>query len=334
MADTSVFQVEMMDFANIQTGLKILLWSILKIRAPIIVGWAITNRCNLNCRYCSWPKKPTKEIDTEQAIKLVDQMIDAGTRHLVFSGGEPLLRDDLERIVDRCIEKGITLSLNSNGLLVPKNIELIKKLSTLQLSIDGPEEIHDKHRGRGAFSALEKATEVAKRHRVKISFNSTLTKHNVGHVKWLVDYAKTHGALVDFQPVSDVHAEQKVIKLLEPPHEQYTRAIEQINDLKKHGAPVANSLPCLLHLKKYPAPTKIKCSAGRLITRIDPEGFLFPCNQLRENKTWPNAIEQGFKQAFSNLPDVSCSHCWCSTTVELNLLYSLNLSAILNQGKT
>lgn len=66
--------------------------------APITVVWNFTNRCNLNCLHChqdSSGRSPYPEMTTAEAFKVIDNMSDAGVAILTFSGGEPLLREDI-----------------------------------------------------------------------------------------------------------------------------------------------------------------------------------------------------------------------------------------------
>ena len=317
--------------SNIITGIKILGNRLRGKPEPILVGWAVTNRCNLRCRYCAWPHRPAPEIDTQQALSLAVQMADAGVRQVVFSGGEPLLRDDLEQIIDQLKQRGITIGLDSNGLLVPQKKSLIRKLDALALSLDGPKENHDRLRGKGAFDAVTAAIETAQSEGIPVTINTTLTTENVDAVDWLLEFAEQHHTVVDFQPVSDVHTDpEDAAKLMIEPS-GWHKIIDALAMRKQNGAPVMNSPACLAHLRHYPEQTSIGCTAGRIITRIDPQGMLFPCNPMRLHEPWPNAVELGFAEAFARMPKVACKQCWCSATVELNLIGSWNFSAIRNK---
>ena len=227
----------------IKAGSKLVYSLISGRRVPLIAGWAITNRCNLRCEYCQWPEKTGSELTTSQALDLVDQMARAGTIHCVFSGGEPLMRDDLEQIFGQCRRRGITISIDSNGLLAKKRLSVLKQIQLLQLSLDGPQEVNDISRGKGCFEAVIEAVELCRANHIPISFNTTLTRHNIDQVDWIVDYATQVGARVDFQPVSDVHASSEKIEVLLPGREDYSKAIKKIIERKRQGAPISNSFP-------------------------------------------------------------------------------------------
>lgn len=300
-------------------------------RMPLIVGWAVTNRCNASCSYCQWPEKQTAELSTSSAVDLVSQMAAAGTRHIVFSGGEPFLREDLPQILSACKKNGMFVAVDTNGALLPGHATWLSNIDLIQISLDGPKAIHDAQRGAGAFDKVEDAVAVCREMAVPIAINTTLTQHNLDSIKWLLEYAARHRAAVDFQPVHHVHADAVTVAPLIPATEEYRRAIDTLTLLKKQGAPISNSLSGLSHLRRFPNPTSIRCSAGKLIVRMDPQGNLFSCNMMRCQKELPNAELLGFVEAFMQMQSVSCKQCWCSATVEYNLIASGNINAIRNR---
>ena len=63
---------------------------IFKRRIPIAVGWAITYRCNFQCKFCNRWQNPEEEISTHQAIDIINKLYRLGLRRINFSGGKPL----------------------------------------------------------------------------------------------------------------------------------------------------------------------------------------------------------------------------------------------------
>jgi len=98
---------------------------VFKKRFPLAVGWNITYRCNLQCKYCGWWENRASELNTKDIIGLIKELAFLGTKFISFSGGEPLLREDLGDIIDFCKMKGIYVSINSNGTLVKEKIKNI-----------------------------------------------------------------------------------------------------------------------------------------------------------------------------------------------------------------
>ncbi len=120
--------------------------------SPFLIVWDITYACNLRCKHCySTAGKPWRdELNTEEALKAVDILADAGVTAIAFSGGEPLIRKDFFDIASYASKKGMFVAVATNGTMITK--EVAKKLKEsgvgfVQISIDGKEGTHEKFRG-------------------------------------------------------------------------------------------------------------------------------------------------------------------------------------------
>ena len=85
------------------------------LKAPLIINWAVTNRCNFKCRHCYSRDDPSEELSREQLFASIDKVVSAGVFSVNFGGGEPLLRKDLREIARYAADKGLKVSMNSNG---------------------------------------------------------------------------------------------------------------------------------------------------------------------------------------------------------------------------
>ncbi|MBC7330092.1 radical SAM protein [bacterium] len=131
--------------------------------APLMVVWNITYTCNLRCKHCYEnagtlrPKElSTGELSKEEKLALVDEIADSQIPTLSFSGGEPLLCKDFWDVVEKARERGLYLSMNTNGTAITP--EVAKKLKEydfayVAVSIDSANpEKHDFFRGvKGAW---------------------------------------------------------------------------------------------------------------------------------------------------------------------------------------
>ncbi|MEZ4319988.1 MAG: radical SAM protein [Myxococcota bacterium] len=121
-------------------------------RAPAAVQWMATRACDLTCSHCYSEAGPrlSTELDTSEALALVDRIADMGCDQLVIAGGEPLLRRDLDRVVARAAERGVRWALHTHGGLVEARAALFHDHppSMVAVSLDGPAELHDRLRGR------------------------------------------------------------------------------------------------------------------------------------------------------------------------------------------
>src|SRR5512143_205914 len=92
-----------------------------------------THRCNLRCTYCNSPFMKTAELTTDEWCSTIDALAGLGCRRVAILGGEPLLRTDIGEIIARVRARGMACVLTSNGVLVPRHIERLRRLNTLIL---------------------------------------------------------------------------------------------------------------------------------------------------------------------------------------------------------
>src|SRR3989338_1325310 len=107
-------------------------------------------------------------MSLDEIISLINELSISGTKRLSFYGGEPLLREDIGEIIYYSKSKGLFLTINTNGFLVEDNISKIRNIDILTLSFDGPSDIHDSQKVKGAYENLIKAVKAARRKGIKV----------------------------------------------------------------------------------------------------------------------------------------------------------------------
>ena len=172
-----------------------------------MVAWEITRRCNLFCAHCRASSDDLayqNELSTEECLQLVDDISSIGKPVLILTGGEPMLRQDLEQIGKYAVGCGLRVVMGTNGTLI--TTEIAKKLkeipvSRVAISIDFPyTELQDKFRGKdGAFEAAMLGIANARQAGIEIQINSTITKMNHNYLDDLLKLALQVGA-VAFHP--------------------------------------------------------------------------------------------------------------------------------------
>lgn len=106
-------------------------------KLPPVVSFEVTARCNLNCGPC-WGNRMPSEATTGQLLEIADQLAKEGAERVIISGGECLTRDDLPHILERLAERGVKVTLLSNGLLLPSRFpEVIPHIDWVGVSLDG-----------------------------------------------------------------------------------------------------------------------------------------------------------------------------------------------------
>ncbi len=299
-------------------------------RRPVVVSWAITHRCNLRCVYCDVPEHKLPELNTEQALAIVDQMADLGTCAVSINGGEAMLRSDIEVIARRIHEHGIALSITTNGTYLPRRLGVLNHLYRLQLSVDGPREIHERQRGPGTWESVTKAVAAVRERGVRLLLSTVLTRHNLHHIDDVLELAQNWGAKVNFLPVSPVHAFDIDHERHCPTPEAMREAFACIADRARRGAPVLGSASSFEYLKKWPGGGRIPCFAGSGLVKIAADGNVFPCAMLEHQTKGFSVVEHGLAGAVERLREdpLNCVGCHCTKTLQLNQLYFDTLAAI------
>jgi Fe-coproporphyrin III synthase len=126
----------------------------------------VTKACNLDCIYCyfsaGYPEDD--ELSTKEMAVILEDICNLEPNKIVFTGGEPLLRDDLIELAQICkaFNANSRLALTTNGSLIDQNnaAELVQNFHDIRISIDGPEEINDRLRGSGSFRKAMNACEL------------------------------------------------------------------------------------------------------------------------------------------------------------------------------
>jgi radical SAM protein with 4Fe4S-binding SPASM domain len=111
-------------------------------RKPRVVGWEITNQCNLSCVHCftAAGNRPHNELNTEECKQVIDSMATIGVGTIGWTGGEPLLREDLEELAKYALRKGIMSNITTNAVLLDEKRAkslLDVGMRAVQISLDG-----------------------------------------------------------------------------------------------------------------------------------------------------------------------------------------------------
>lgn len=157
--------------------------------------WEITLDCCFSCRYCGsyGGDRREGELTTDECLTVAEQMAGLGCRRVSLIGGEVFMRGDWAEIAGKLAECGIRVSIITNGYLISDKLaEQIKEtgLESIAVSLDGPEEIHDKYRQAGSFRRAESAIECLAERQIPISVITTLHSENVLYLQQFYEYLK------------------------------------------------------------------------------------------------------------------------------------------------
>jgi MoaA/NifB/PqqE/SkfB family radical SAM enzyme len=308
-------------------------------RMPIVVRWQTTNACQARCRYCRIWQSPSDELDTSEAKRMIHEFWNMGMRRLCFSGGEPLMRQDLEDIIEYCSELTVSMEMNTNGLLLHEHLDALGKIELVKISLDGPGRVHDDIRGVRIFEDIMDSAGQAKEKGVRLSFTTTLVRQNtrIEVVDEILRIARDFDTFVAFQPVVSTTPWGSIdMKTLAPDRERLREVITYLMEIKRGegGKYIRNSLRGLLHVLEWPDFPEMKCTAGLVFVIVESNGDLYACERTSypEGTLFPN-VRGGVQEAFESMVLPDCSGCGFCGALELNLLWNLDLSVWKEVGR-
>lgn len=154
-------------------------------RKPVLV-WNVGRRCNLRCRHCYSASQDLAyegELSTDEGKRLLDELAAFGVPVVLFSGGEPLLREDIYALIAHARARGMRAVLSTNGTLIDANAAARLKelgLSYVGVSLDGLEETNDHFRGvPGAFTQALQGIVHCREAGMKVGLRLTMNRGNI-----------------------------------------------------------------------------------------------------------------------------------------------------------
>lgn len=307
---------------------------------PIYLSHLVTTRCNANCPYCHWKNKREKEMTAKEIRSLYKEAKKVGFIFNHIWGGEPLLREDICEIVEYSKEEGFITSLVTNGFNLSKNHNFIPYLDLIIVSLDAPDERHDKIRQKkGLFkNAIEGIETIRSLYpNLPLYICSVLSSLNRGVIPQMMELALRYNAQIYFCPVGtnltiSEWGDQTNARSLQKTPKELIEDFKLIKEYKQAGYPVQSSYFFFDHYIKGGG--KYKCYRPRVYLNIYPNGDVETCFygiignvKERELKTIIQSYE--YKDAVKRAE--SCSEgCHANDAIELSGLWHFNLKSLLN----
>jgi AdoMet-dependent heme synthase len=278
------------------------------MKAPRILAWEATSACNLECLHCranaTIDPKPG-ELTTAEGKALLQEVADAGTRMVILSGGEALMRDDIFDLAGYGSSLGLRMTLATNGSLITGDTALDMKkagIARVSVSLDGvTPEMHDRFRGRGgAFDLAIEGIETLVKKGVPVQVNTTVAAMNISQMEAFPTFLETLGIIawhVFFLVPTGRGAE------LEPATiQEYKGMLDAFYNVYKAShieckATCAPQFYRLLAEKGDPVNTK-GCLAGTGFGFVSSTGIIQPCGFLQV--PCGDIRDKGFCSAWEN----------------------------------
>ena len=267
---------------------------------------SVTERCNFRCQYCM-PEKPfswvpkEKLLSFEELFLFVKVAIDEGVTKIRITGGEPLLRADLDKFIAMIYahKEGLDLALTTNGFLLKEAAQKLKDagLKRVNVSVDSLKaDVAAKMAQKDVLAKVQAGIDEALRVGLKVKVNMVPIKGiNADEVLDVFEYAKKRGMSIRFiEYMENVHATQRLVGL---------NAKEILSRIKERY-----SFEAIGRQSASPAHL-FECSDGYVFGIIDPhkhdfcedcnrirlsaEGLLIPCLYFDEAMSIHDAVKRG-----------------------------------------
>jgi putative heme d1 biosynthesis radical SAM protein NirJ2 len=168
----------------------------------LIISWNTTNACNLSCRHCYRDAgvRAGEELSTAEGLGLIDEIAGAGFKIMIFSGGEPLMREDIYTLVEHAVKKGLRPVFGTNGTLIDSGrAAALKKAgaAAVGISLDSTDALrHDQFRGlEGAWQRAVEGMAACYGAGLPFQLHTTVMDWNYGEIEELTDFALKAGAV-------------------------------------------------------------------------------------------------------------------------------------------
>tara|TARA_Y100001937_G_C7110014_1_gene327050 strand:+ start:74 stop:1192 length:1119 start_codon:yes stop_codon:yes gene_type:complete len=275
------------------------------MKPPLWVNAEITYKCPLHCVFCYNPldyKSYGPELDTEEWLRVFEEARELGAVQLGISGGEPLVRKDVETLVSETTKMGYYVNLITSGIgLTEKRIASFKEggLGQIQLSFqDSTKEMNDFLSSTRTFELKSKVAKLIKKYEYPMVLNVVLHRLNIDHVGQILEMAESmesdHVELANTQYYAWAYENKKH---LIPSKKQLVDAERVTNEFRKR---MGNKMKIYFVNPDYYETRPKACMSGwgSVFLNLTADGLALPCHEARmlPNLTFPSVREKSIRE--------------------------------------
>ena len=275
------------------------------IKPPLWVNAEITYTCPLHCVFCYNPVDYSSygpELSTDDWLRVFREARDLGAVQLGLSGGEPLVRKDVEEMVRESTKMGYYVNLITSGIgLTEKRIAEFKEggLGQIQLSFqDSTKEMNDFLSSTRTFDLKSKVAKLIKQYEYPMVLNVVLHRLNIDHIEQILEMAVAMGA--DHVELANTQYYAWAFKNkhhLIPSKEQLIQAEQITNRFRKK---IGNKMKLyFVHPDYYETRPKACMNGwGSVFLNLTADGLALPCHEARmlPGITFPSVRKQSIKE--------------------------------------
>ncbi|MCK9405383.1 MAG: radical SAM protein [Methanothrix sp.] len=279
-------------------------------KSPLLVGIELTSRCNLQCPHCAADANQVgTSLPFDKVISTIDEAHKIGVKELPLGGGEVLLYEKFFEVCEYALSKGLIVSIATNGILVPKNIDKIKKLKRFNvpfrvgISLDGyTPEMHGYFRPKETFKSAIEAIELLNEAKIPLSVLCVLHKDVIKNIPTFLQFLSSMDiSHVRFLSLIPLGRGKNYINEMFTSEELYNMLIEKKKWNKLFGKNIGFHMPWEFLIdspdKRNPSP----CEAGYLRLWINSNGDIYPC-PFMANLFIGNIYKDSIRDVWINSP--------------------------------
>ena len=302
---------------------------------PHHVQWLITRKCNYRCRGCNvWREQEQKELATDEIKRGLDILKKLGIVEIVFSGGNPLLRDDAEELIEYASRSFVT-TVYDNGSMAAKKIEALRNVDFVAISIDSLDPSkNDYIKGvKGSWKKAMDAVETLYREGIKVSVTPTISQLNLSEIIDITNYFSQRGiplwyCLYSYDPSVNVNQLFRIGKANDEfvitDKQAMVKLCDSLIEMKKKNRRILMTTNLLMALRSLYAEEKRtwNCQALKNFFVIDHLGRIAGCH----NRDFSGSVFElpriWDSREFNSLRDIyhQCNQC----TYLCYIFYSLH----------
>lgn len=277
-----------------------------KVNPPLWLLAELTYRCPLQCPYCSNPLEISKyqnELSTEDWVRVMQQARKMGATQLGFSGGEPLVRPDLEELIQEARHLGYYTNLITSGVGMDEaRVKRFKDagLDHIQISFQASnEELNNFLGGTKTFQHKKEMARIVKEYEYPMVLNIVIHRKNIDQIRDILDMTvELNADYVELASTQYYGWSRINVDQLLPTREQLAKAeivAKEYQEKMKGKSRIIYVIPDYFENRPKPCMN----GWGAIFLTIAPDGTALPCHEAGQLP-----IE------FPNVKDYSISEIW------------------------
>ena len=281
-----------------------------KINPPLWLLAELTYRCPLQCPYCSNPLEIAKyqdEISTEDWVRVMQQARKMGATQLGFSGGEPLVRQDLEELIQEARHLGYYTNLITSGVGMDEaRVKRFKDagLDHIQISFQASnEELNNFLGGTKSFQHKYEMARIVKKYDYPMVLNIVIHRKNIDQMRDILDMTvELNADYVELASTQYYGWSRINVDQLLPTREQLAKAEKiamEYQEKLKGKSKIIYVIPDYFENRPKPCMN----GWGAIFLTIAPDGTALPCHEAGQLPIeFPNVKDYSIEELWNESP--------------------------------